>query len=73
MSDLVAGDQKSITFSVQSADASFPVGESFTGTAQVAANTDARTVPTFGADGTPVAAPGTNAASAQSNATTVSP
>lgn len=53
VSDLVSGDAKSITFGVQSADAAFPVGSSFTGTAQAAANTDPRTVPTFGADGAP--------------------
>ncbi|WP_420369015.1 isopeptide-forming domain-containing fimbrial protein [Curtobacterium sp. L1-20] len=72
VSDLVAGDQKSISFSVQSSDGTFPVGTSFAGTAQVAASTDARTLPVFGATGTPTAGTGINAASAQSNATTVS-
>ncbi|MBA8989115.1 putative repeat protein (TIGR01451 family)/fimbrial isopeptide formation D2 family protein [Curtobacterium pusillum] len=71
VSDLVAGDQKSISFSVQSADASWPVGTSFSATAQVAASTDARTLPTYGATGTPTAATGINTAAAQSNATTV--
>ncbi|TDN45293.1 putative repeat protein (TIGR01451 family)/fimbrial isopeptide formation D2 family protein [Curtobacterium flaccumfaciens] len=72
VSDLVAGDQKSIAFTVQSVDASWPVGTNFTGTAQVAASTDARTLPTYGATGTPMAAAGINAAAGQSNATTVS-
>ncbi|KTR09282.1 isopeptide-forming domain-containing fimbrial protein [Curtobacterium luteum] len=53
VSDLVSGDAKSITFEVRSADEVFPVGSRFTGTAQVAANTIARTVPTFDADGAP--------------------
>lgn len=72
VSDLVAGDQKSIAFTVQSVDASWPVGTNFTGTAQVAASTDARILPTYGATGTPTAAAGINTAAAQSNATTVS-
>ncbi|MGN8049346.1 isopeptide-forming domain-containing fimbrial protein [Curtobacterium sp. 22159] len=72
VSDLVAGDQKSLSFRVQSVDASFPVGTNFAGTAQVAASADARTIPTFGATGTPTAGTGINAASAVSNATTVS-
>jgi fimbrial isopeptide formation D2 family protein/uncharacterized repeat protein (TIGR01451 family) len=72
VSDLVAGDQKSISFSVQSADASWPVGTAFTADAQVAASTDARTLPTYGATGTPTAGTGINAAAATSNATTVS-
>lgn len=72
VSDLVAGDQKSISFSVQSADASWPVGTAFTADAQVAASTDARTLPTYGATGTPTAGTGINAAAATSNTTTVS-
>ena len=72
VSDLVAGDQKSIAFSVQSTDAAFPVGTAFAGTAQVAASTDARTLPAFGATGTPTAGTTISAASGQSNTTTVS-
>ena len=53
ISDLVVGDAKSITFQVKSTDAAFPVGSSFTGTAQVAASSDARNVPTFDATGAP--------------------
>lgn len=72
VSDLVAGDQKSISFSVQSADASWPVGTRFSADAQVAASTDARTLPTYGATGTPTAGSSINAAAAQASGTTVS-
>ncbi|WP_242089443.1 isopeptide-forming domain-containing fimbrial protein [Curtobacterium sp. DN_7.5] len=71
VSDLVAGDQKSIAFRVMPSTTTFPVGTSFTGTAQVAGSGDARMVPTFDGTGKP-ATNTTNSATATSNATAVS-
>ncbi|MFJ4219852.1 beta strand repeat-containing protein [Curtobacterium luteum] len=71
VSDLVAGDQKSIAFRVLPSTTTFPVGTSFTGTAQVAGSGDARNIPTFDATGRP-ATNATNSAVTTSNATAVS-
>ncbi|GGK93741.1 hypothetical protein GCM10009769_09820 [Curtobacterium luteum] len=71
VSDLVAGDQKSIAFRVMPSTSTLPVGTSFTGTAQVAGSGDARMVPTFDGTGKP-ATNTTNSAAATSNATAVS-
>ncbi|WP_144760625.1 isopeptide-forming domain-containing fimbrial protein [Curtobacterium sp. 9128] len=71
VSDLVTGDQKSVTFQVQAAASTFPVGTSFSGSVQAAANSDARNVPTFDATGKP-ATDASDTATATSNATTIS-
>ncbi|WP_420365676.1 isopeptide-forming domain-containing fimbrial protein [Curtobacterium sp. L3-7] len=71
VSDLVSGDQKSIAFQVTASDTVFPVGTSFTGTAQIAVNSDARNIPTFDATGAP-ATNTSNSATATSNATSIS-
>ncbi|MEK6342256.1 MAG: isopeptide-forming domain-containing fimbrial protein, partial [Curtobacterium sp.] len=71
VSDLVAGDQKSIAFRVMPSTTTFPVGTSFTGTAQVAGSGDARMIPTFDGTGRP-ATNTTNSATTTSNATAVS-
>ncbi|ROS77544.1 putative repeat protein (TIGR01451 family)/fimbrial isopeptide formation D2 family protein [Curtobacterium sp. PhB130] len=71
VSDLVSGDQKSITFQVTATDAAYPVGTTFSGSAQIAANSDARNIPTFDATGTP-ATNFTNSATATSNTTAIS-
>lgn len=78
VSDLVAGDQKSIEFKIAADTGTYPVGSSFGGSATVSANTSARTVPTFSTStdpavaGTPVAATTTNSASDTANTTAVS-
>ncbi len=71
VSDLVAGDQKSIAFGVTPSPSVFPVGTSFTGTAQLAGSGDARMIPTFDGTGKP-ATNATNSAVATSNPTAVS-
>jgi len=78
VSDLVAGDQKSIAFQVSANTGTYLVGSSFGGSARVAANTSARTIPTFSTStdpataGSPVAATTTNSAADTANTTSVS-
>ncbi|OII23429.1 hypothetical protein BIV03_11220 [Curtobacterium sp. MCBA15_016] len=71
VSDLVAGDEKSITFQVQPSTTTYPVGSSFAGTVQVAGSGNARNVPTFDPTTGAPATNATNAATAKSTTTAI--